>query len=233
MSSASAAGFKPSVNGFHFRNSWPSVPDWTITIAGAKIPIGDASNGMCGGMSYAARDLFQSNQLPPDDKTAPSGGPLFAYIAARLLDSFDLPLGPATYLALMNPALSDHEAFIEPLGHGRAWRMINEAWPAIKADIDGGHVSPVSLVKVKSLNPLDLGKNHQVLAYGYDLIGTSLVIHIYDCNHPDDDTITMSLDIAHPEHATKVSYSTGSTVWCFFRSEYTFHKPALATATSS
>ena len=35
----------------------------------------------------------------------------------------------------MNPALPDHEAWIEPLSHGRAWRMINEAWPAIRKDL--------------------------------------------------------------------------------------------------
>jgi hypothetical protein len=44
----------------------------------------------------------------------------------RLLDSFNLPYGPGIYLSLMNPALPDHETWIEPLGHGRAWRMINE-----------------------------------------------------------------------------------------------------------
>lgn len=39
----------------------------------------------------------------------------------------------------------------------------------------------------------------------------------------------MSLDISHPGHTTDVTSSTGSTVWCFFRSDYTFHDPRLAT----
>lgn len=131
MANVRVPGFLPSTKGFRFSNTnWPAVPDWTINIAGLMIPIGDASNGMCGGMSYTVRDMFQANVPPPGDMTPPAGGPLFDYIAGRLLDSFNLPFGPGVYLTLMNPALPDHETWIEPLGHGRAWRMINEAWPA-------------------------------------------------------------------------------------------------------
>jgi hypothetical protein len=155
--------------------------------------------------------MFQAGVKPPGDTTAPAGGPLYDYVASRLLDSFNLPFGPGIYLALMNPALPDHETLIEPLGHGRAWRMINEAWPAIRGDLDSGVLSPVSLVEIKSLSPFDLGKNRQVLAYGYDLNGSALVLHLYDPNSPDDDTVTMSLDISNPDHTTAVTYSTGST----------------------
>ena len=231
MPSVRVPGFLPSTAGLHFSNNgWPAVPIWTINIGVATLPIGDASNGMCGGMTYAVRDLFQASLQPPGDLTAPAGGPLFVYIAARLLDSFNLPFGPKIYLDLMNPALPDHETSIELLGHGRAWRMINEAWPAIRADLDNGILSPVSLVEVKSLSPSDLGKNHQVLAFGYDLIGSALTLHLYDPNSPNDDTVTMSLDVSNPDHTTAVTYSTGSTIWCFFRSNYTFSNPILATA---
>jgi hypothetical protein len=224
-------GFLPSRNGFHFSNSqWPSVPDWTFSILGITVPIGDASNGMCGGMAYAARDLFQAGLRPPPDTTPPSSGPLFNYIAGRLLDSFDLPFGWTEYLALMNPALPDHETLIEPLGHGRAWIMINQYWPLIKADLDNGIPSPLGLVEVKSVNPMDLGKNHQVLAYGYQLNGTSLAMSVYDPNHPDDDNVTMVLDIGNPAHTTPVTYSDGSTIWCFFRTNYVFKDPSSITA---
>ena len=90
--------------------------------------------------------------------------------------------------------------------------MIRKEWPDIKRDLDARTLSPVSLVKAKSVNPADLGKNHQVLAYGYDLNGTALTIHLYDPNHADDDAITMSLDIGHPDKATPVHYSDGGTV---------------------
>ena len=148
MASVRVPGFLPSTNGLRFSNdSWPAVPDWNINIAGVMVPIGDASNGMCGGMSlHQCRNMFQAGLQPPGDVTGPAGrGPLFDYIAARLLDSFNLPFGPAIYLDLMNPALPDHETWIEPLGHGRAWRMMfDEAWPAIRADLDSrGILSPV------------------------------------------------------------------------------------------
>jgi hypothetical protein len=227
MTSVRVPGFLPSTRGLHFSNSWPHVPDWKIDLpGGAILPIGDAANGMCGGMTYAVRDMFEAGVSPPPETSAPSSGPLFDFIAKRLMDSFNLPLGPAVYLLLMNPALPDHETWIEPLGHGRAWRMIKDAWPAIQSDLDGGMLSPVSLVEIKSWNPGDLGLNHQVLAYGYELNGTSLSLLLYDPNHPDDDSVTMSLDTANPEHTTPVTYSDGSTmVWCFFRSEYTFQAP--------
>ena len=219
-------GFLPSVNGFRFANSWPHVPDWTISLPGLTIPIGDAANGLCGGMSYAVRDFFEAGVPVPSDTTAPGSGPLLTYVANRLLDSFDLPTGPLRYVALMNPALSDHETWVAPFGHGRAWRMVNDEWPLIRADLDSGVLSPLGLVEVKSANPFQLGRNHQVLAYGYDLTGSELVIHLYDPNQPDNDAVTMSLDIGDPEHTIDVDYTPATTVFSFFRTAYTHRDPS-------
>ena len=86
------------------------MPVRRIGIPGVvSLPIGDASNGLCGGMAFAARDYFEAERPPPDETTAPGAGPLFDYLVERLFDSFDLPLGPARYLALMSPLLSDGE----------------------------------------------------------------------------------------------------------------------------
>jgi hypothetical protein len=227
VASVFVPGFRPSVNGLHFSNAWPSVPDWTIPLpVVGTISIGNASKGMCGGMTFTVRDLYQAHRPPPPDRTAPASGPVFTYVSRRLLDSWNIPGGVLRYLQLMNPLLSDHEAPFEPLGHGRAWIMIRQEWPGIKADLDRRTLSTVSLVTVKSINPADLGKNHQVLAYGYELNGTTLTMHLYDPNHADDDSITMSLDIGHPDEATPVRYSYGATVYCFFRSGYTPHDPS-------
>jgi hypothetical protein len=239
-------GFAPSTSGFHFANSFSSVPLLTINVLGQNVPIGDASNGLCGGMVFAVRDFFESRVPVWPDTTAPSSGTLFDYIVKRLLDSFNLTLpppsppppfitptppfgpGPATYMWLMNPALPDHEtlasnALLAP--RGRAWIMIVEQWPKIQADIDNGRLSPIGLVEIKSLDPVKMGMNHQVLAYGYKLDGTDLSIHVYDPNHPDDNTVAMSLSIADPQPTTAVTYSTGETILCFFRAEYSFASP--------
>jgi hypothetical protein len=239
-------GFAPSISGFHFANSFPSVPLVTINVLGQNIGIGDASNGLCGGMVFAVRDFFESKVTLWPDTTPPSSGTLFDYIVKRLMDSFDLLLpplpppppfltptppfgpGPATYMWLMDPALPDHETTASNAGlapHGRAWVMIMEEWPKIKTDIDNGILSPMGLLEIKSTDPTMMGKNHQVLAYGYKLDGTNLDIHVYDPNHPDDNTVKLSLSIADPQHTTPVTYSGGATIFCFFRTLYTFSSP--------
>ncbi len=240
-------GFLPSTSGFHFSNSsFPPVPLLTINVLGVEIPIGDASNGLCGGMVFASRDYFEAGLPPPPDTDAPSSGPLFDYLVKRLVDSFNLILppppppppfftptppfgpGPATYMWLMDPALPDHETWASNVGlapRGRAWVMINEEWPKIRSDLDSGTLSPVGLIELKSIDPFQMGHNHQVLAYGYELDGTDLTIYIYDPNYPNIDNVTMSFSIANPQHTTPVTYSTGETIWCFFRPAYTFSFP--------
>jgi hypothetical protein len=224
-------GFVPSKAGFRFANSFPRVPVRRIGVPGVlSIPIGDASNGLCGGMAFAARDYFEADRSPPEDTTPPGeSSPLFRYLVDRLFDSFDLPVGPARYLELMNPALADGDSVLAQIGigpHGRAWRMIREEWPKVRTDIDGGHPSALGLVRVKSLNPLDLKMNHQVLAYGYSSDDGSLSLRIYDPNRPGDDELTLSLQISHPRRPSSIrSTLPGSAVVSFFRVPYSSRKP--------
>lgn len=224
-------GFLPSTNGFQFSNSFPNVPDLQIDVLGANVAIGNAANGLCGGMVYAVRDIFEAGRVPPPMTTGPSSGPLFDHIVRRLFDSFELPTGPIRYMFLMNPTLPDHETSASEIGlapHGRAWVMINEEWPKIREDLDAGRPSPMALVHVKSLNPGDLGHNHQVLAYGYVLEGEDLRILIYDPNCPGNDNVAIELSIGHPQNTTAVRSTcpnSHSEVYCFFRPAYTFVSP--------
>ena len=66
--------------------------------------------------------------------------------------------------------------------NSRTWVMVNVEWPAIRRDLDAGSLATVGLVKVVSLDPNQLGLNHQVVAYGYDLDGTIVTLRIYDPN---------------------------------------------------
>jgi hypothetical protein len=223
--------FLPSNAGFRFANSFPRVPVRRIGIPGVlSIPIGDASNGLCGGMAFAARDYFESDRPLPEDSTPPGeSSPLFRYIVDRLFDSFDLPVGPTRYLELMNPAIPDSDSVLAQIGigpHGRAWRMIREEWPKVRADIDGGHPSALGLVRVKSLNPLDLKMNHQVLAYGYQTADGSLTLRIYDPNRPGDDDLTLSLQMSDPRRPSAIrSTLPGNPVLSFFRVDYRPKQP--------
>lgn len=228
-------GFLPSTSGFRFANAFPKVPVRRIGIPGVvSVPIGDASNGLCGGMVFAARDYFEAGRQPPSDDRAPGDGPLFDYLVDRLFDSFMLPSGPLRYLEQMSPLLSDGETVWTRLGvapHGRAWRMVNEEWPKIRREIDEGHPSPLGLVKVKSANPFELKENHQVLAYGYDVVGSSLTLRLYDPNLPRRDDVTLMLSLAAPTRPTVVTtVPSGPTVFAFFRVSYAPTLPPVGNA---
>jgi hypothetical protein len=187
---------------------------------GRQLTIGDASYGLCGGMIFAVIDYFEANMPIPSNPTAPSSGPLFQYLVNRQIESFHLPLGLMKYMALMNPFLQDHGP------NGRAWRMMKEEWPRVKNDLDNGKLSPLGLVRVKSLNPFEIRRNHQVLAYGYDLNENNLSISIYDPNYPNDDCVTLSLNMGMPEYTTSVLHSNSSEpIFSFFRTDYKFKRP--------
>jgi hypothetical protein len=175
-------------------------------------------------MAFAARDYFEADRTPPLESTAPGEGPLFDYLVDRLFDSFDLPLGPMRYLQLMSPAMPDADTVLTRFGiapHGRAWRTVVQEWPKIRADLDAGHPSPLGLVRVRSTNPIDLKQNHQVLAYGYDLEGSALTLHVYDPNWPGRDDVTFSLDLASPTRPLVVTpLPPGPPVYAFFRVGY-------------
>lgn len=232
MAEGTVEGFLPSTSGFSFANAFPHVPVRRIGIPGViSLPIGDASNGLCGGMAYAVRDYFEAGRPPPPDTTPPGEGVLFDYLVDRLFDSFDLPLGPARYLGLMNPLLSDGESVWSRLGlvpHGRAWRMVNEEWPMIRNDIDRGHPSPLGLVTVKSANPVDLKLNHQVLAYGYEVSGDMASLRLLDPNLPGRDDVTLSLSVADPARSTAVTLVPSERpVFAFFRTAYRPRRPPV------
>ena len=55
----------------------------------------------------------------------------------------------------------------------------------IRQDIDAGILSPMALIRIKSHDPFDMGHNHQVLAYGYELESElSGMLYVYDMNCP-------------------------------------------------
>jgi hypothetical protein len=218
-------GFLPSVSGFRFANAFPRVPLRWIGIPGVlRLPIGQASNGLCGGMAFAARDYFDRGLPPPPDTAPPGGGPLFDYLVRRLFDSFDLPWGPARYVELMNPLLGNGETVWSRLGwapHGRIWRMARDEWPAIRVEIDSGHPCPLGLVRVTSTDPLDLKENHQVLAYGYELDADRITLLLYDPNRPGRDDVTISLDRRRaPDPVPVTTRPSGTRVYSFFRVAY-------------
>ena len=232
--SVSVLGFSAKVNGLHFDNDWPAAPDYTVQVFGTKIGLGSASNGLCGGMVYAVKDCFDAGVLPPADTTQPDvGTPLYTYIVARLTDTFDVD-DVTTYLAWI--AMNDRDT--DQFGWGLAHREIAQEWPKIKSDIDAGEPSPLGLIHGQEAPGLgffmataDLSRCHQVLAYGYDLDGAKLTIHIWDPNHPDDKSSAITLNIGDPKDTTPVSVThyRADAFRGFFRTHYTYKDPRKPT----
>jgi hypothetical protein len=218
------ANFLPTQNGLHYPNSWPPEPDLKVNTPVGDIPIGNAANGLCGGMAFAVRDLFEARRMPPATTANPApNSEAFQYIVGRLFDSFNLPGGVAEYMEWMQ--LPTHNTDFGP--SGTSWRTIKDSMPIVRQTIDSGHPCPLALVCVHSANPLDLGQNHQVLAYGYLDQGSTTTVYIYDPDHPNEDSATISFDTSKPDHTTTFHYSAdGRTVLGFFTTGYSAKDPS-------
>ena len=236
MTTVRVPGFTPTVDGFRFANAFPSEPIRTFRLANiATLDIGDAANGLCGGMSYTVRDLFEAGLRPPADPAPPArGDPRLDYLIERQIESFADGVVPLRFYKLMDPGRPEREPFwAELLGrvgidrHSRTWVMVNVEWPAIRRDLDGGSLSTLGLVKVISLDPNQLGRNHQVVAYGYDLDGKTVTLRLCDPNYPGDEDVTLRFDTADPRAAITTTWSRPpDTIECFFRTPYERRDPA-------
>ena len=119
-------------------------------------------------MVFAVRDLFRAGLPVPADTVAPSSGPLYEYVGRRLVQSFDLPSGPMKYFVWMAmPDADTNPLGLAVLNRGVGSRTVDQEWPQIRRDLDAGHLSCLALVCTRSHDPMDLGENHQVLAWRY------------------------------------------------------------------
>ena len=73
MSESNAVpGFLPSTHGLRFANSFPPGPTVRFGLIDPRwIGIGDASAGLCGGMSWFVRERFEAGLPMPTDTEPP------------------------------------------------------------------------------------------------------------------------------------------------------------------
>lgn len=224
-----ATSFRPTQHGFPFDNHWdPNTPLVTIDLGIVQIPIGDASNGLCGGMVYAALDYFAAGLPVPQQRPDPAapGTPLYDYLVKRLIDSFDLPNLPARLLTIMNPAYPDTGSAGNPL-EGRAAIIIKDAWPQIRSCVDAGSPATICLQTIESALPTDLGHNHQTGVWGYQMDGNFVTLFTYDPNIPADDTVSITFNASNvlsPPGIT-VSNPHQDQVFCFLTTAYATSDP--------
>lgn len=241
------AGFLPSTSGLHFGNGYPDgtpYPILTLPVVGT-IASGDAGDGLCGGFAFTVLDLYLSSprRSPPTDTARPPPGtPRFNYLTQRLIDSFGPLPGLNNTAKLVDWIQSrSHDVEAPFMGPGLAHKMIKDEWPTIKADIDAGMPSPMTIVGPPGCGALDipgiivaLGRSHQVLAYAYGIDGNRVELRIYDCNDPDNDHSTLAFDIGDPKHtlaidAPDLSRHLGHAPRAFFRTlSYGYRTPSGA-----
>ena len=180
-------GFIPSTHGLRFANRWPSGPTIRFGPLDPRvIGIGDAASGLCGGMAWFVREWFETGRSIPTDAACPANGStLFTAIVRRQVRSLDWMRVPLRFwlAARMDP-------------RRLAERTLEDVVPSLRASIDAGRLPMVGLIRHHGWNPMELDRDHQVLAYAYtaDPASGSTTFRLYDPNHPgrDDISITVS-----------------------------------------
>jgi hypothetical protein len=222
--------FHPHGRGFGFTNNWSSnLPVMTIgylrnrlreampppmsdvlhilPVGEDDLPLTRANQGMCGGMVYAVMDYFTAHLLPPTQEKSPDqvDDPVFQYIRNRLWDSFDVTGEGHRFLSYSSPHYPDSSGGIAQdfgYGKGRSWITYRETWQHIHQEIDAGRLAPLNLIQTKDL---DIGKNHQVLAYGYERSGQVVTLYIYDPNEHAQNPVRYIFDISSTDGAVRIS----------------------------
>jgi hypothetical protein len=190
-----------------------------------KIDVGNAQGGLCGGMVFAALDYWHTGRIPSTAQPA-LGTPLYKFLVKRIVDSWHVPAGVAQYYQWMG--LPDGDAAFTAFGRrvvaerGVAWRTIRIQWPQIKKDLDRGVPCGLGLVASASRDPRELGKNHQVLAYGYTATPSLVTVRVYDPNRGQDDDIALTFDPRSPTKKTAIGHNLAIShpVRGFFRVAY-------------
>ncbi len=211
-------GFTAKVHGFHFGNSFdnkiiniPNLVSWT-------------THGRCGGMAFASLDYYYAG-LPvpthvasdfPNGKTPDDSSVLAQYIWNRLLDSFSWN-NAKTFVEWTLKL--DHSTWV--WGEGVPRLTKEQEFPKLRERLKNG---PVALGLVGARDLFQVGdKNHQVVAYGYEVDDATgkITIYIYDNNNPDEETTLTS------ESSEKFFYSSfNNTEWRgFFVEDYAFKYP--------
>jgi len=187
ISTARHTSFDPAVHGFKFANTFANnmISEFDVR-----------TDGLCGGMVYAALDYFNAGKPIPQQNYEPTEGTaLRQYIYRRQTQSLVNNLDKWAELTV-NPFGTRNAEFYRWGLDGKPGGRIDE----LRREIDAGR--PVAL-GLKGCNEGCKG-DHQVLAIGYDMGGyqgdfganlRQFKIFIYDPNFPGR---TMTL-MAYPE----------------------------------
>jgi hypothetical protein len=203
-------GFRPSTHGFHFANAWPHGATVRVGPFDPRIVgIGDAADGLCGGMCYAVVDLFAAGlPIPADREPFANGSPRFRAIVRRQVESLAWLTVPVRYW--LRSALGGS------LGGDRARATFEREWPVARRELDAGRLVLIGLIRVASADPRTLTSNHQVIAWGYAESGRGVTLRLYDPNWPDRDDVAITIHLDPALQPTTLSQSTGEPLLGWF-----------------
>lgn len=195
--------FDPAVHGFRFRNQFHGGHVVSELSAQGRLtdqfginlppPLDEVLSltrgagfwgtfGLCGGMSWAALDLYLAGQSMPTDSTIPrEGTDLFSRLVGRQADS----LGQTELLRkVMTWQLLPDSGQWWSFWLDNAGKLVERReWPLLRSSLDSGR--PQSLCLIRSRGVGGVAKNHQVVATGYEIGPDGRVnIDLYDPNHP-------------------------------------------------
>jgi hypothetical protein len=217
MPSALVSDFDIAKYGFGFINAFDKP--FVINTKLGKISMGQNA-GLCGGMTFDSLDYYAYGRAAPDALS----DPLFDYLCERQTDSLDLPGGVFRFMSWQTAADTSTMMFGKRVREGISYSTLTAEWPKIRQLLDGGHLAPLGLIKTDSLSPKDQSRNHQVLAYGYDLNETVqiLTLRVCDPNHPRDPNTALRVGTGNPDFFRPVFHTAepGSLIRGFFLSNY-------------
>jgi hypothetical protein len=182
--------FRPSRHGLHFPNAFDPNRVNRIIQPGATVI------GLCGGMSYVTRDLFEHRVDPPAERNPPKpGSRWYQALFRRQLQSVDWFRLPIRFWAWAALHPEPPTWWSRLLRRKSVAAMTLDQWPIIRAQIDAGELAMVGMVRGMSFDPRKLTLNHQVLAYGYRVDPNRITLAIYDPNHPDRDDVEVRIEL--------------------------------------
>lgn len=189
--------FRPSLHGFLFINSFEGSPIGDIGVPGARAiatQVVGGRFGLCGGMSFAAADLFFAGVARPAQNTVPPpGSAWYQYIHARQAESVARDL---SIIALFGRWMRAPD---EGLTGVRVQTLA--ALESMRAPLLAGRGVVVGMVfpADKRGRARKLWEHHQVLAYRLEVASAEPTrtarLFIYDPNYPRRDDAVIEV---HP-----------------------------------
>jgi hypothetical protein len=215
-----AIDFVPSQHGFQFVNRYPGFWIPYSIPAVPDIPSAENSYGLCGGMVAAAYDFLLAGRPIPIRRRRPGrASPLHQYIHRRQVDSLGV-FGRQIVRFARWMALSDQAVELRT----------RHEFDILRQNLDCGHPIPIGLVYVGAKETLEIWKNHQVLAVGYQQNGDHVAVQLYDPNYPRTNDVHLACRIVDGNRLTSkqvISPMRSQHVRAWFVMEY---KPVTPSA---